>query len=77
MVVGNCTSGFGWYSELKMVVAEKEVCRTYLKVCIVLYMLCYISLNTNMCLYLLCVTVFGIVNYSYFECELPFLMSHF
>ena len=50
MVVGNCTSGFGWDSELKTVVAEKEVWRTYLKVCVVLYMLCYISLNTNMSL---------------------------
>jgi hypothetical protein len=37
MVVGNCTSGFGWDSELKTVVAEKEVWRTYLKVCVVLY----------------------------------------
>jgi len=25
MLVGNCTSGFGWDSEMKTMVAEKEV----------------------------------------------------
>jgi len=33
MVVESCTSGFGWDSEMKTVVAEKEVWRTYLKPC--------------------------------------------
>ena len=33
MIVGSCMSGLAWDSEMKIVVAEKEVWRTYLKVC--------------------------------------------
>jgi len=33
MVVESCMSGFGWDSEMKIVVTEKEVWRTYLKLC--------------------------------------------
>ena len=32
MVVGSCTSGFGWDPETKSVVAEKEVWKAYVKV---------------------------------------------
>ena len=33
MIVGSCMSGLAWDSEMKIVVTEKEVWRTYLKLC--------------------------------------------